>query len=97
VLIVEAERFAGCGDDVVRSRSVSGRESIRRKPPKIVGWVARSKTQHQHTNTPEILGVILQPNLSMLLDAVNLFNILIVHALTSSSSAPYGLVFSTPL
>jgi hypothetical protein len=63
VLIVEAERFAGCGDDVVRSRSVFGRESIRRKPPKIVGWVARSKTQHQHTNTLEMLGFMLQPNL----------------------------------
>ena len=33
---------------------------------KIVGWVARSKTQHQHTNTLEMLGFILQPNLPYL-------------------------------
>jgi hypothetical protein len=31
--------------------------------PKIVGWVARSKTQHQHTSSLEMLGFILQPNL----------------------------------
>jgi hypothetical protein len=59
MLIVEAERFAGCGDGVVRS--------IRLQPPKIVGWVARSKTQHQHTNSLKMLGFILQPKLSVLL------------------------------
>jgi hypothetical protein len=38
---------------------------------KIVGWVARSKTQHQHTNTLEMLGFILQPNLPYLIFVVN--------------------------
>lgn len=30
---------------------------------RFVSWVARSKTQHKHTNILKMLGFVLQPNL----------------------------------